>query len=244
MFAPVLNNIGPSLVQSGFQNAAGMKLDGAQALAAGIQSAGQSLGGGIAKGLGSALDDMRAKGEMQTQDAAKAGAWLESGLVDKNPKLRTVFETAINEKDPVKRNAMMQVGDALVEMEMGNRRMNAQYNGAANLAAFKQTLPQAAAKPRVVNAMDGIYSVGANNVATPITGPDGKPLKPRAAADPFAGIFGGTPVTPPAAVASPSSTPAAAPAATPAGSGGYVPGKRYGGRLYLGGNHMDPASWE
>jgi hypothetical protein len=48
MYQPILNNIEPSLIARGYEGVADFQLKGAQAMAAGISSAGNSVAGGIA----------------------------------------------------------------------------------------------------------------------------------------------------------------------------------------------------
>ena len=49
MFAPVINQIGPALIERGYSNAADLQLRGAQAMASGISQAGNSVGNAVAQ---------------------------------------------------------------------------------------------------------------------------------------------------------------------------------------------------
>lgn len=136
MFAPVLNNIGPSLVQSGFQNAAGMKLDGAQALAAGIQSAGQSLGGGI----GAALEGVQAKAAKYSQAAGQMDAMRAYG---DQYGMDTSFLNGIEQKyakDPDKLLGALSVVGSAFDRSAQMYAQQQQYNGALELARQKAAL--------------------------------------------------------------------------------------------------------
>ena len=136
MFAPVLNNVGPQLVQQGYANAANTQLQGTQALASGILSAGKSIGSGI----GSALEGVKADATKYSQASGKLDAYRAYGA--KND-MDTSFLDGIEQKygkDPDKLLGALSVVGQDFDQHQKMQVMNAQYGQAQELARQKAAL--------------------------------------------------------------------------------------------------------
>jgi len=70
MYAPVMNNIGPALISQGFTNAANYQMQGAEAMAGGISSAGSSVGSALVK----VSDDLKKKAGAEGEAAGAMSA--------------------------------------------------------------------------------------------------------------------------------------------------------------------------
>jgi hypothetical protein len=70
MYAPVLNQIGPALIARGYEGAADYSMQGSKALAAGISSAGSSIGNAVA--------DAAAKWQSDAKENDAAAAVLDT----------------------------------------------------------------------------------------------------------------------------------------------------------------------
>ncbi|MEI6278967.1 MAG: hypothetical protein WCQ16_06245 [Verrucomicrobiae bacterium] len=173
-FAPVLNDIGPALTAQGFGNASQSTLQGAQALAGGISSAGKSVGSGI----GSALEAMKEKAALQSANAARAQAWADSGFLDTNPKVASIFERAAAEKDPYRQRGILTVGDALVRMESETQRVQNLMKQSRQLAQEKATI-SANAPGKVLKSADGFFQQ-INGQWERVLDPQGNPVQPPA----------------------------------------------------------------
>ena len=170
MFAPVLNGIAPALIEQGYHSASESSLQGSQALARGISSAGQS----VASGIGSALEAMQQKAALQSANAARAQAWADSGFIDKSPKVASIFAQAAAEKDPYKQSGLLSVGDALVHMESEKQRVQNLMDQSRKLAEDKATI-SANAPGKVLRTGNG-YFQQINGTWQPAVDAQGNPL--------------------------------------------------------------------
>lgn len=205
------------------RNMAQSTLAGAQAMGQGIQQAGKSIG--------DTIWEFARKGQQYNQSAGTLQAMRDTGLLDKYVPAETLDKIS-QEKDPDKMrgqvefmrdyaNNQMHQDRQLAVAEAGQKAqmqyLNAQTNAAANLAAFKGTLP-GTKEGKLINSESGIYRDYGSGPADPVLGPDGKILKPKVAANPLAELFGGT--GPGAQPAAPANASVQAPASAAPAPGG------------------------
>ena len=203
MFQPIINQVGPALIEQGYRSAANSELAGAQALASGIQSGASSL----AQGVGSAVADWS---ERSAQMKANAGTldsmgkskifpqeWLDKVSAEKDPdKLRGNLEFMKDyAADQMMQKRQIAVADAgamaaskvpqfiPTVVDVGNgRQAVTQSRGSAQL------IPPAAAprsNAKVIATEGGFMSVDpVSGQGTVIQNADGSPVMPVSKAKP------------------------------------------------------------
>lgn len=179
-FAPNVQDRRDQLVMAGSQEIAKYNYEGARALGAGIAAGVKSA----ASSLGDAIQGMQERSALASENSARANAWLESGAVDKNPKLAGVFARAAGEKDPYKQAGYLNVGDALMRQEGEKERVQFSMDQARQLAQDKATIA-ANAPGRVLKTANGFVQQ-INGSWVPVTDPQGNPV-----AAPVTGSGGG-----------------------------------------------------
>ena len=109
MFQPVLNSIGPALIEQGYRSAANSELAGAQALASGISQAGQSVGQGV--------KDFFQRTQQMNATAGKMAALSDSGLFPQE-----YIDKMSKEKDPDKLRGQVEFMSDMANNQMAQNR--------------------------------------------------------------------------------------------------------------------------
>ncbi|NBN92050.1 MAG: hypothetical protein EBV43_05180 [Actinobacteria bacterium] len=217
-------------------------MQGAEAMGNGIAAAGQSLGGGIA-GAAAAWKKEAAQansnaGVIEAYSKMNDKAIQDTGKPIIAPEFLASIASEKN-KDKVSGGlmAVAPVFDSYLSTQRQIGYLGAQTNAAANLAAFKGTLPQPD-KTRVLTTNTGLFRDNGSGTPEPILGPDGKQLQPNASQNIFDQLarIGNTQ---PADASSAPQQPAQQSSANP-----YRVGGIYGGKTYLGGDPNNPTSWK
>jgi len=231
-YAPKLNDIGPRLISEGYANAANTKVRGAEALASGISGAGEAVGKGLASAgktyalkqeeldqLNGVADQMYASGNLNEEEYSTFQAASKGGkraiVGQKNA------EIEFNRKDQLDANASDR------SLDRQSSITSQQQAGAAARDQMQRGMP---AKPdwQKVTLEDGTIARMDMNTGQV----DRTNEKARDSGGGFGSIFG-----------APAAAPSGGTAPDP-GQRGYTPGRRYNGMTYLGGDPLNPASWQ
>lgn len=237
-YQPVINELGPKLIASGYDNAAAYQMQGAENVAGNISTAASAIGGGVGKArlsqqeiqqLGGKVSAMKSAGFIGEDDVAKfnaASLSAKRGMVGEWDAHANILSQ--KDLDTFKTNN---------DMRRDTNMIGAQGASAATLAQLKSgTEPPKYDRVTLADGTVAFVAPGGAPTTYPTDG-KGKRLKAQQpAANPLAALFTGQPGAAPAA-------PVVAPA--PAGSaGGYQVGRKYSGMTYLGGDPNDAASWQ
>jgi len=113
MFQPIINQVGPALIEQGYRSAANNELAGAQSLAAGISQAGQSVG----KGIGDAVSTFYQRAQQMNATAGKMAALSNSGLLPQE-----YIDKMAAEKDPDKLRGQVEFMTDMANNQMAQNR--------------------------------------------------------------------------------------------------------------------------
>ncbi len=242
MYNPVINQIGPMLVERGFSGAADSRLAGDAAMAQGISSAGQSIGNAVA-GAASKWQQEAKQADTNAGVLSSYHALNEQAKKDTGKGIMpdSFFEALAATKNKNEQSGMLMAAapnfDSFLSEQRQMNYLDKQTKSSANLAVLKASLPDTG-NPQKIIAEDGIYTLGRDGIAHPVVTANGKQLQGKVSTDPLSMLFGGG--------AGGAVNPSGAGAAPQAGAstGGYIPGKKYGNMTFKGGNPNDPANWE
>ena len=146
-FQPQTNAILPALIEQGFTKSANLAMQGSEAMASGISSAGSSIAGGLSE---LAKKNME-KSELDNITLGKASAYANSSdnqlAAMGIPREHVMGIMA--EKDAYKRAGMLMQLDSIADMYNKNNMVNTQmaHAGQRQQAGFQNTQQQNATKP-------------------------------------------------------------------------------------------------
>lgn len=261
-FQPIINQVEPMLIERGLSNSAQMKanaqVQAAQSIAQGVQQGVSSLSNGVGAAVAmwqkTASQAGKNAGVLAAYDSVNKQAMQNTGKpIIPQEYLDSIAKEKNQDKISGSLMAMAPIVDSAIAQQRQLSYLGAQSNASANLAAFKSTLPDnSPAKPQVITGQNGIYTLDQNGVAKPVVDGSGNPVAPKTSSNPMAWLFGGG--TPPAADTGTSGQATQAPvdviplpqnqgSAPATQSGGYIPGRKYGGKTFLGGDPNNAASW-
>lgn len=252
-YDPVINTLGPQLIEAGYSGAARMNMLGAQEVSDNIGSAASAMAGGIGKSmltqqeihtLGGKVQAMHDAGLLSDEDVAKFNSGslaAKRGMVGEWDAKQNI----LNQKDldTFRTNDAIRRNSAMLGQEGANAATVAQLKAGATPPKYSK-----------VTLNDGTVAFVAPNAPTKYpAGNNGQPLKAAVQQNPLAALINGGSTPGQAAPVAPAPTPAPAadpqngggsPPAQRQAMGGYQVGRSYSGMRYLGGDPNDPNSWQ
>lgn len=141
-FNPIINSVGPALIEAGYSGAARAKMVGAAGMAQGISQAGQSLG----QGIGSAIEGWQKQASQQSQNAGVLAAYhslneqaVATGGAPIIP--QEYLDQVASEKNPDKISGSLAAMAPVFDSFVTQQRQIAVQNAAANASSkFEPTM--------------------------------------------------------------------------------------------------------
>lgn len=153
-YAPTQNDRSGELLAEGITGAAMTRLAGKQALAAGIQSAGSAIGGGMGDAL-ARFDEMHA---LDGQSLGKINAMSQLGRADGTPLIdASTAEMLTKERDPYKRAGYLTVLENQLDDEQRLAYLDAQMGAARSTWDYKRANPMPTSQPAPQREPGGGY---------------------------------------------------------------------------------------
>ncbi|MEI6033535.1 MAG: hypothetical protein WCS65_04525 [Verrucomicrobiae bacterium] len=131
-FQPIINSVGPALIEQGFRGAANSTLAGAQAMASGIQQAGSSLG----QGIGSAVAEWSKRSQQMKANAGMLDSMGQSKIFPQE-----WLDKVSNEKDQDKLRGNLAFMQDYATNQMAQSRQIAVADAAAAAAKKEEFIP-------------------------------------------------------------------------------------------------------
>ncbi|MFZ4775131.1 MAG: hypothetical protein ACOYM3_07205 [Terrimicrobiaceae bacterium] len=193
-FAPVINDIGPGLILAHQKMQQDRELANQEMLFNAMSS--------VASGIGSAVSSWNKDRERRGLVDGKEAAYETMSKTDPTMVDPSFVSALKKESNYGRKIGMIMAEEEMRPFKQRKGYLESQTNAAANLAAFKETLPQPA-KGRVLATDQGLFRDTGSGEPEPIM-VNGKQLQPKAsAANPMDILFGGGSSKPSAVVSAP-----------------------------------------